>query len=452
MTFSRALSTNNYGPAKFIVDGTTVANGTHSTIATALTSASSGDTIFIRPGTYTENLTLKAGVNLTAYGCDSSLNTVSNVIILGKCTMTTAGTVNISGIQLKTNSDFFLAVTGSANSIVNLNNCFLNCSNNTGISYTTSGTSSAITAFNCYGDIGTTGISVFASSGSGNLTFNYCNISNSGGATTASTSSAGALNLFYTEIACPITTSGTSALAIRHSNVDPGSNTIALTVGGSGSNEAMHSRFDGATTAAITVSSTLQIHECNVISSNGAVVTGAGTITYTLISSTNATTDTMSITNTNPRSSFSGGISFDKGTNVFNTYSTGTWTPTIVPSGTAYTSITYSTQVGTWTKIGNLIYVQGNVTVSAITVGAATGDLTLPLPFAVNASPASSVFTGTLRIGNVVFVGDYLYSVCAAGDTAVRVQLAKTASAETNIGASAVTSTTDIAFNIFYRY
>jgi pectin methylesterase-like acyl-CoA thioesterase len=65
MTFTHALSTNNYGPAKFIVSSS-AANGTHTTIAAALTSASTGDTIFIRPGTYTENLTLKAGVNLTA--------------------------------------------------------------------------------------------------------------------------------------------------------------------------------------------------------------------------------------------------------------------------------------------------------------------------------------------------------------------------------------------------
>ena len=46
MTFTHALSTNNYGPAKFIVDAL-VANGTHTTIASALTSASSGDTIFL---------------------------------------------------------------------------------------------------------------------------------------------------------------------------------------------------------------------------------------------------------------------------------------------------------------------------------------------------------------------------------------------------------------------
>ena len=79
MTFTHALTTGNYGPAKFIVSAN-VYEGTHTTIAAALTSASSGDTIFIRPGTYTENLTLKAGVNLCAYECDGQ---TPNVTVIG---------------------------------------------------------------------------------------------------------------------------------------------------------------------------------------------------------------------------------------------------------------------------------------------------------------------------------------------------------------------------------
>ena len=141
---------NLFSVAKWMVNPV-AGSGTHTTIATALTSASSGDTIFIAPGTYTENLTLKAGVNLTAFNCDAI---TPNVIILGTCTFTAAGTVTISGIQLKTNSNFFLAVTGSAASIVNLKSCYLNCSNNTGISFTTSAALTAgINCYDCIGDI-----------------------------------------------------------------------------------------------------------------------------------------------------------------------------------------------------------------------------------------------------------------------------------------------------------
>src|SRR5258708_20620706 len=127
---NQQLSTNTFGVAKWIVSAT-ASDGTHTTIASALTSASSGDTIFIRPGTYTENLTLKAGVNLSAFGSDSSQNGTGKVIISGTCTMTTAGSVTISGIQLQTNSAALLAVTGTLASVVNLQNCYLNCTNTT---------------------------------------------------------------------------------------------------------------------------------------------------------------------------------------------------------------------------------------------------------------------------------------------------------------------------------
>ena len=154
----------NYAPANgFIVaqDG----NGDFSTIATALTAATSGTTIFIRPGTYTENLTLKAGVNLTAWPCDAGLNpqsnTAANVIIKGKATFTGAGTVSISGIQLKTNADYFLVVFGNSASIVNLTGCFLNCLDGSGINYTSSSASSEINISYCTGDVGTTEITPF---------------------------------------------------------------------------------------------------------------------------------------------------------------------------------------------------------------------------------------------------------------------------------------------------
>src|SRR6187431_1669292 len=99
----RQTFTNKWGTAKWIVDPSVAAVCTHTTIAAALTSASSGDTIFIRPGTYTENITLKAGVNLTAYGSDDSLNGTGVVIINGTCTFTAAGSVTLYGLQLQTN-------------------------------------------------------------------------------------------------------------------------------------------------------------------------------------------------------------------------------------------------------------------------------------------------------------------------------------------------------------
>lgn len=295
MTFTHGLATNNYGTAKFIVSSS-AANGTHTTIASAITAASSGDTIFIRPGTYTENLTLKAGVNLTAYECDTG-----NVIIVGKATMTTAGTVNISGIRLQTNSDFLLAVTGSAASIVNLMGCYLNISNNTGISFTSSDTGSQIAIRNCTGNLGTTGIAAFAHSGAGGLYITNTTIFNSGSSTTASTvSGSGTLQVFYFYGQFAISVSSTAALAGGYSifNCD-GINTTALTLTSTTGSSLFHSSFFSGTDSAISVGTgaELTIDHATVNSGNANAITGNGTVNYGLIVYTDGSTNNAATQN-----------------------------------------------------------------------------------------------------------------------------------------------------------
>ena len=145
---------NNYNTTKWLVNPT-AGLGTHTTIATALTAASSGDDIYIMPGTYTENPTLKAGVNLIAYNTDSPSG---QVIINGKCSASFSGTCNLTGIQLQTNSDNLLSLTGANATIVNLFNCYFNCLNNTGISSTGSNSSAQVNIYTCSGGLGTTGI------------------------------------------------------------------------------------------------------------------------------------------------------------------------------------------------------------------------------------------------------------------------------------------------------
>src|SRR5271154_599266 len=104
------MAYRNYSPSNgFLIqkNGT----GDFTTIATAMAAATSGQTIYIGHGTYTENVTLTAGVNLAAWGTDGSVSGSGNVIINGTLTMSTAGTVNISGIELQTNSATFLTVS-----------------------------------------------------------------------------------------------------------------------------------------------------------------------------------------------------------------------------------------------------------------------------------------------------------------------------------------------------
>jgi len=161
--------------ARFIVSaGGTTDGANYTSISSALSAAAAtgtNQTIFIQPGTYTENLTLSPGINLSAYTCDS---TTPNVIIVGTCTLTAAGTVSISGIRLQTNGSFAIAVTGSAASILNISDCYLNFTNNTGISFTSSNGSSSINVYNSIGNLGTTGIAIYSMTAIGNLLFYYC--------------------------------------------------------------------------------------------------------------------------------------------------------------------------------------------------------------------------------------------------------------------------------------
>jgi len=292
-------SDNRYGVAQLIVAPTIAEGANYTTIASALTAASSSQTIFIRPGTYTENLTLKAGVNLTAFGCDSSKNATGHVIISGTCTLTTAGSVTISGIQLQTNSAALLAVTGSAASIVNLENCYLNCTNNTGITYSSSSASSAINISDSAGDLGTTGIGLFAHSSAGMMNIQFCNFSNSGASLTASTASAGELNLFFCYFKLAITTSGTNLLQNRQCHHNTSSiNTTSLTIGGSGTNIMRGSTATAGTASTMSIGSSLICDGVNISSTNTNAITGAGTIEYNDINfgSTSSTVNTTTQT------------------------------------------------------------------------------------------------------------------------------------------------------------
>jgi len=280
---SQILPSNTFTTAKWIVSAT-ASDGTHTTIGAALTSSSSGDTIFIRPGTYTENLTLVAGVNLTAFGSDSSLNATGKVIISGTCTLTTAGTVTISGIQLQTNSAALLAVTGSVASVVNLNNCYLNCTNNTGITYSSSSATSIINIYNCEGNLGTTGISYFSHSSAGTLNIYHSNLLNTGASTTANTVSAGLFGMFFTSISSPLSIStSTTTNGINLSQIfTTAINTTCITTSGTGSIACYNSNLASGTASCVSVGTgtTVGLSLVTITSSNTNAITGAGLLNY----------------------------------------------------------------------------------------------------------------------------------------------------------------------------
>lgn len=280
MSFTHALPTGNYGPCKIIV-ATAVANGTHTTLASAFAAASVGDTVFLRDSV-TENVTIPAGVNIAAL-MGGSLNTPS---IIGTVTMTAAGTSNISGIRLQTNGAFAVAVTGSAASILNISNCFLAFTNNTGISFTSSSSSAQINFYNCNGDLGTTGIGIYTVSSTGSLGFINTLFSNSGGSSTASTNSAGSVGWSWGGCFSPLSASG-GILIIQWAFVNTiAQNAVAVTTSGTAQCAIYSGAFASGSASCLSIGSGSIVNAYNeivVTSTNTNAITGAGTIQYTLI-------------------------------------------------------------------------------------------------------------------------------------------------------------------------
>lgn len=435
----QVLSTNTFTSATWIVNSNAT-KGTHTTLAGALTAASSGDTILLQ-SSVTENPTLKAGVNIVAL-LGSELT--PNITITGKCTFTTAGTVTMSGIRFTTNSDFAIAVTGSAASILNLDNCYLNCSNNTGISYSSSSGSSAVNLYRSNGNLGTTGIGYYTATGAGAIYFEGGSYINTGASTTASTTSACPVTLSYVQIEAALSSTSTGAYFILNSFLEPaaaGINVAALTTAGTGVHLVIQSSFSSGSASALSVGAGTTVTfegVCNVRSTNTNAVTGSGTFggatTYTGSSSMN------NVTTKTAYNMEVGGLSFDYGTNMMSAYATGTFTPTIFGGSTAGTT-TYSVQNGYYVKVGKLVWITASVTWTAQT---GTGSINVGnLPFTVaniqtNAcSVASGVSIATSTQYNVVAPSGgttmTLYGWISASGTLVQSNIATNASSNVSI-------------------
>ncbi len=89
------------------------------------------------------------------------------------------------------------------------------------------------------------------------------------------------------------------------------------------------------------------------------------------------------------------------GANVLDDYEEGSWTP-VVTFGVGVTGITYDNQVGSYVKIGRLVYF--NLQLNLSSNGSSTGTLTITgLPFACGASPIHG-YACASALRNITFV------------------------------------------------
>lgn len=286
----------------FVVDASATAGirGTYQTITAALAAASAGSTIYVRPGTYTENITLKAGVDIV--GLDGNGN--SNVVaISGSIAATFSGRCSITNCQLISGNSDGLTVSGASATVVTLENCSLAQNANSGTHYSVvcSSASSEVYLFNCFGTTTTNG--AWFNISNGQLTISACKFANNGGSTinnaisggntfiynsaigtdntigTGVAISAGTLNAYYTNFTGQIIASGTATTLLESCRVFT-PNSIAVTAGGSGGTQAYNCILISNNASAISASQTIDACNCTINSTTTNAVTGAGTINY----------------------------------------------------------------------------------------------------------------------------------------------------------------------------
>lgn len=280
MSFTHALPTGNYGPAKLIV-ASSAANGTHTSMASAMAAASVGDTIFLRDN-ITEDFTLTPGVNIAAW--DGGI--INTPTILGKMTMTGAGTSNISGIKLQTNGDYCISVTGSAASVIKFSNCYILADDNDAIEFSSSSSSALLYFHECTGDISTTGIKYFTCTGAGTVRTIGGYFRNNGLSATVNSFTAGQFFPFMTAFDTGFAMSGTSTMSAQFCSWNAGvANATAMNITSSNPCGGNFLTFNGGTSSAVLVGSgaTIVLDNCNVASANTNALDGLGTILYNLI-------------------------------------------------------------------------------------------------------------------------------------------------------------------------
>ena len=399
------ISTTDLHWPTFIV-GDTANGANYSTIAAAVAASSSGDTIAIQPGTYTENITLKNGVNIV--GLVNFGGSGGGTKIVGKL-IDNGGAVNsnIYNLSFDTNSDFCIALTGSGTIVAT--NCRFNATNNT--IFSCAGTAN-IDCYNCYFSLATTGVALYT--GSSGLKFISCVGDNTASSTTASSCS-GSVSVISSNLPYAFATSSSGVFLAKQSIINTDAiNTTVLTTAGTGTSSFNDCELGSGTATCVSVGSgtTVEMYNTSVSSTNTNPVSGAGTYK----------SDATIYNNTGYQPSTT--------TRTFVTVGEYlSWTP-VLQFGGASTGITYTTQVGSYTRIGNVVTFTMNIVLSS--KGSATGSAAVTgLPYASAAITTcvlnASLLTYTGQVAARIGLGGTQLNLDSFATTGARVSLTDTA-------------------------
>jgi len=111
------------------------------------------------------------------------------------------------------------------------------------------------------------------------------------------------------------------------------------------------------------------------------------------------------------------------------------WTPTLGTTGTQPTTVTYNSNTGaTYSKVGDIVFIQGQLRTSAVTVGPATGSIVINgLPFPAVANTGSTLDGwGSISIGqSASWSKAPLSGIIYSGESRIRLQTRATFAGDT---------------------
>lgn len=446
----------NFGVADLIVDASGLQRGaTHTTIAGALADASANDTIFIRPGVYDEDIEITlGGIGISAI---SGNEYGGLVIIRGKITLNHTGTNTYSNIRFETDSDYCLEDTGSATGTDVFRNCYISMDDNDAINVNNANRS--LTFRGCSFNMAYAAGVLFTLTSINTCTLNFCR--SFGNATYGiSTMAAGGFsirNCFMARFGLSI--SGSTSLRINNSTLDHDDQNVSCVVlAGTSSAILKNSTFMSGSAQAITIGAgcTVTADMIDVDSSNSPAVGGAGTIQYAAIglvgSNTAVTVTTETAKVLDAPSLYTSALSFDSGTNAINDYiDQGSWTPVLTASTTAPDTVTYNTQSGTYTRIGDIVFYAFTIDIASFTLGSGAGSVEISgLP--ITSAAVSNMFGGNVNFSNLDVAAGTLTVAPRVNISATRIRLVYNVDNGVSPGVDigAVGATTDVVGSGWY--
>ena len=260
-------STNLYTNTKYIVDG--AGGSPYLTVQSAINAANAAGipaTVYIRAGTYTENLTLYSAIDL-----EGSEN--SAVTIAGKHTPPTSGNLNFNRIGFSSATHILDESATAGTTLIKFSRCNFACTD--GYICNLTKWTGQITFKYCTDSSGTNGIINNATGTSPVLIFN----SIIGAGTTKTMTLNSTVELFNAKIGCPVSFAGASTVRIEGGSTLLGT----VTTGGTVDVKIRNSTISTGATAAIVIGSSVAMNLNNVLVDSTkatSCIEGTGTVNF----------------------------------------------------------------------------------------------------------------------------------------------------------------------------